>query len=256
MTRFPTSTQPRVLVLAGQGLNCEAETLLAFERVGFRGDVVHVDDVLAPDFDLMAYQVLAVPGGFSYGDHIGAGKALANRLQTGLSERFARFMDAPDKLAIGICNGCQALVKSGLWQRPDSMVKATVSLSANNSGTYICRWVDVHCRSGDGPWFIKAPERFSLPIAHGEGRFVSTDPLNPALVYDGDNPNGSQDNTAALTGYDGRVLVMMPHPERAIRFTQLPDWTNRRENARRLQQGEPDVGPGLAIFASAAHWFA
>lgn len=248
------TTSPKVLVFAGQGLNCEAETLLAFQQVGFSGDIVHVDDILASDFDLMAYDVVAVPGGFSYGDHIGAGKALANRLQSGLTDRFARFMEASDKLAIGICNGCQALVKSDLWQHPDQ--RQSVTLTANDHGTYVCRWVDVQCDDPQGPWFSQVPDKFALPIAHGEGRFMSGDRLTPALSYIGDNPNGSRENCAALTGYGGRALVMMPHPERAIRFTQQPDWTVVREECRRRGDDVPAHGPGQGIFASAAHWFA
>ena len=254
MSNATTKTEPKVLVFAGQGLNCEAETLAAFTQVGFAGDIVHVDDVLANDFDLMAYQVIAVPGGFSYGDHIGAGKALANRLKTGLTERFTRFMEASDKLAIGICNGCQALVKSDLWQHPDQ--RQSVTLTANDHGTYVCRWVEVEPGEGGDAWFSQTPQHFALPIAHGEGRFMANDALTPALTYIGDNPNGSQQNCAALTGYDGRALVMMPHPERAIRFTQQPDWTSVREGCRRNGQETPVHGPGRAIFASAAHWFA
>ena len=137
-------------------------------------------------------------------------------------------MEASDKLAIGICNGCQALVKSDLWQHPDQ--RQSVTLTANDHGTYVCRWVEVERGEGGDAWFSQTPQHFALPIAHGEGRFMANDALTPALTYIGDNPNGSQQNCAALTGYDGRALVMMmPHPERAVRFTQQPDWTSVRE---------------------------
>ena len=247
-------SQPKVLVLAGRGLNCEIETLHAFSLVGIEGQIRHVDDVLAPGFDLNAFNVLAVPGGFSFGDHTGAGKALANLLRDRLAERFLAFMDQPDRLAIGICNGCQALVKSGLWDRQAETDSGQVSVASNAGGDYICKWVQVSNQAPDSPWLNQVPGQLALPIAHGEGRFVATAELSPALAYEGENPNGSQQETAAVTGFDGRLIAMMPHPERALRFTQQPDWTAKRERLRRAGEALPADGPGLSIFRSAARW--
>lgn len=259
------SAHANVLVLGGHGLNCEDETLRAFESAGASGRIAHVDDLAANTALLNDAQILAVPGGFSFGDHTGAGKALANLLTGSLADAIRSFLEK-DRLAIGICNGCQALVKSGLFDREGA---PAVSIAANAGGTYQCRWVHLETVESSSPW-LSGIDRMFVPIAHGEGRFVANKTLPVALKYticsapersddaiDGlpVNPNGSQMDCAAITGYDGRVLAMMPHPERALRFDQRPDWTRVREQLRRAGQPVPQKADGAALFENAVKWF-
>lgn len=243
------SAIPSALIVAGHGLNCESETLRAFELAGAKGRMVHLDDLADAPEQLRCHQILALPGGFSYGDHLGAGQALASRLRQDLGEAIADFM-AGDRLAIGLCNGCQALVKSGLWNGGGS---EGISLAPNAGGSYLCKWVRLEAVSAS-PW-LDGIKSLELPIAHREGRFVGTG-LPIALRYLGGNPNGSVDGAAGVTGYGGRLLAMMPHPERAVRFTQRPNWTAERERLRRKGGVVPEHADGLRIFANAVRAFA
>ncbi len=253
--------QPRAIILSGYGLNCEEETKFAFERVGARADIVHVNDLIARRGRLREYQILAIPGGFSYGDDTGSGKAYANKLKNHLAEELAAFATA-DKLMIGICNGFQVLTNAGLLPG---------ALTFNDNARYSVRWVDLKV-AGVSPW-LAGLKNISLPIAHGEGKFYADQRSLAALKKRNEiglrytkgeicayqdlapNPNGSLDSIAAVTSRKGRILGMMPHPERAMFFTQLPHWTYLKEKLRRAGQGLPADGPGLQIFRNAVQYF-
>ncbi len=254
-------TKPSVLVFSGYGLNCEEETLRAFELSGGKGAIVHINDVIAKPSMLEKVQIIALPGGFSYGDDTGSGKAYGNRLRGHLRQALENFLQR-DTLAIGICNGFQILTAAGIL--PGALI-------ANDSGRYVCRWVDVEVK-GKSPW-LAGMGRIELPIAHGEGKYYApcatlvhlnkTDAI--ALTYvKGEmanhfelpaNPNGAMEDIAGVLARDGRVLGLMPHPERAVSFYQLPHWTYVREQYEREGKKLPTDGPGLQLFKNAVEYF-
>jgi phosphoribosylformylglycinamidine synthase len=265
-------TQPNALVLSGYGLNCEEETKkLAFERAGVKGDIVHINDIIANRNLLQNYQIMAFPGGFSYGDDTGSGNAMANKIRNNLGDELNKFVHE-NKLIIGICNGFQILVNLGLLPALDGKYGTRqVALAHNTNARYTIRWVDLKFE-GKGPW-LNGIETIALPIAHGEGRLYAESSvlkelndknLVAARYVKGHicnhfnlpaNPNGSLEDIAGITDESGRILGMMPHPERAIEFTQLPHWTFLKESESRGKISLPTEGPGLQIFRNAMEYF-
>ncbi len=215
------ATKPRVIILAGYGLNCEDETAFAFETAGAKAEIAHINDLKKID----SYQILVVPGGFSFGDDTGSGKAYAHKLKAKLGDQLQEFLTR-DTLMIGICNGFQILTSAGILPG---------ALTHNDSQRYISKWVEVRAE-GNSPWLMpsRTPsalplqlkgelERVSLPIAHGEGKYIIDPKQPPTIAFRYvENPNGSTDDIAGILGYDGRVLGMMPHPERAQFEWQRP----------------------------------
>jgi len=244
-------SKPKVLVISGYGLNCETETAFAFELAGGKADIVHVNDLIAGTKRLKDYQILAIGGGFAYGDDTGSGRAYANKLMNHLSTEVKQFC-AADKLVIGICNGFQVVVHAGLL--PGALVH-------NQSARYLDRWVNLKVEN-DSPW-LKSITTLAVPIAHGEGNFyVAPSQLKIlkqnhqiALRYLPPNPNGSTDNIAGVTDKTGRILGLMPHPERAMFFTHLPNWPLLKEQHLRAGQPLPKFGPGLQIFQNGIQYF-
>lgn len=259
---------PRVLVLIGYGINCDEETRFAFERTGARADLVHINDLIETPKRLDDYQIVAFPGGFSYGDDTGSGNALAWKIRNNLG--IERFID--DKLVIGICNGFQVLVNLGLLPALNGQYgQRQVALNHNDSARYSDRWVDLDF-NGKSPW-TKGMGRISLPIAHGEGNFYASSEvldqikrkdLVAARYVEGEicnhfsypaNPNGSLEDIAGITDGTGRIFGLMPHPERAISFTQLPHWTFLREKFRREGREIPEEARGIKIFENGVKYF-
>jgi len=253
--------KPKTLILRAAGVNCDQETAYAFEQAGAVAQSVHINRLLAEPDLLQRFQIMAVPGGFSYGDDIAAGRILANQIHHHLAEHFVRFIEA-GKPIIGICNGFQVLVKTDLL--PGNLAGRagqTATLGNNDCGRFVDRWVHLSGRGSKCIW-TAGIDRLELPVAHGEGKFVPTDPTvrqalwdnrQVALVYslaDGSpaqgqfpsNPNGSVDDIAGVCDSTGLVLGLMPHPERFIDPTQHPAWT---------QRSSPPAGQGLAIFQNA-----
>jgi len=261
---------PRVMVLKEHGTNCEVEVKFAFEKAGARADVVHMEDLIASPRLLGEYQVLVFPGGFSYGDDTGAGLAWANRMRNHLGGEIMEFATG-DRLALGVCNGFQAMVALGLLPLLGGKMTPRVALSPNENARYTDRWVDLEF-FGKSPW-VAGLRGMSLPIAHGEGRFQASE-ADLAEVENGGlvaaryvrgqvcesqdlpaNPNGAMNSIAGITDPSGRILGMMPHPERAVDPTQLPDWPLTREKLRRAGGDLPEEGPGLALFRNAVAYF-
>lgn len=242
--------KPKVCILRAAGTNCDKETGFAFIKAGAEIEFVHINRLINRDKNLYDYQILAVPGGFTYGDDIAAGKILANELRYKLAEDLKKFIKC-GKLIIGICNGFQILVKSGLLPGNENF-KQTASLIINDSGKFEDRWVylrqNAECRMQKCVWTKNLPEIIYLPVAHGEGKFVAQDKTvlkrlkeNNQIVfqYHKYNPNGSQDNIAGICDKTGRILGLMPHPERHADFSQHPKWTGLKNKKD---------GDGLAIF--------
>lgn len=252
---------PKILVISGYGLNCEEETAYAFNLAGGEARIVHINDLISGTHKLKNYQILALGGGFAYGDDTGSGRAYANKLVNHLQHELAEFTQK-DKLVIGICNGFQITTHTKLL--PGTLVH-------NQSARYLDRWVDLKV-ANNSPW-LKNITNFSIPIAHGEGNYyVSPTELRKlqqnhqiALRYvKGEictwqnlpaNPNGSTDNIAGVTDKSGRILGLMPHPERAMFFTHLPNWTYLKEKYSRAGQSLPQYGPGLQIFRNGVQYF-
>jgi phosphoribosylformylglycinamidine synthase len=251
---------PRVLILRAPGANCDGETQFAFETAGAVAERVHINRLREQPALLQRYQILVIPGGFTYGDDVAAGKILANQLSCFLGDSLRRFRDAA-KLVLGVCNGFQALLKAGLIVPPDDD-GPVATLAHNASGRFQDRWVTLQAFPGRCP-FLTGIDRLLVPIAHGEGQFVCREPwmlhgLEQAgqivLKYvarpDNDgrayNPNGSQGDVAGLCDASGRVLGLMPHPERHVLPTQHPRWT---------RLGLAKEGEGLALFRNAVKFF-
>ncbi|MEK6933339.1 MAG: phosphoribosylformylglycinamidine synthase I [Nanoarchaeota archaeon] len=265
-------TKPNTLVLTGYGINCDEETKFAFEKAGAKADIVHINDLIETPKRLDDYQIVAFPGGFSYGDDTGAGNALANKVRNHLLEEFGDFVKK-DKLVIGICNGFQVLTNLGLLPAfNEKYGYRNVALVHNNSTRYQCEWIDIEF-NGKSPW-TKDIGRISLPIAHGEGKFftdrntlkkLNEKSLVAAKYIRGEifnlykkteyNPNGSLDDIAGITDESGRILGMMPHPERAIDFTHLPHWTLLKEKYKRAGREIPDEASGIIIFKNGVKYF-
>lgn len=247
--------KPKVMVLSGYGLNCEEETKFAFELAGGEADIVHINDLIAQPQLLTQYQILAFPGGFSYGDDTGSGKAYANKFKNHLSKELEDFLKR-DTLVIGICNGFQIVTNLGILPG---------ALTYNSGGKYLDRWVDLEVK-GKSPW-LTGIKSISVPIAHGEGCYVvpaqqySKMKKSKEIAFEyvkGDickfqnlptNPNGSMRNIAGVLAYKGRVLGMMPHPERAMFVYQNPLWYKNNKRAT------TKWGDGLEIFKNGINYF-
>ncbi|MGQ9546022.1 MAG: phosphoribosylformylglycinamidine synthase I [Dehalococcoidia bacterium] len=254
-------TRVNILILRAPGTNCDMETAFAFEQAGAQVDLVHVEELIRRGKTLSSYQVMVVPGGFTYGDDISAGKILANELRLKLKEEIQRFVD-DGRLILGICNGFQVLVKAGLLPTSkgrSSPVLQGLTLASNESGKFECRWVYLRTNKTSPCIFTRGIDAMYLPVAHGEGRVVAEqgalEESNVALYYadeTGDiragyphNPNGSMNNIAGICDATGRIFALMPHPERFIRWTQHPKWTRGPWR---------DYGDGFGIFKNAVEW--
>lgn len=247
---------PRAMILRAPGTNCDHETAYAFERAGAIARRVHVraltqKPALADDF-----QILCIPGGFSYGDDIASGRIFALELKSRLADSLAKFRDRGG-LILGICNGFQVLLQTGLLLADPQTSAARASLAHNTSGMFIDRWVQLRAVPGRCV-FLQGMDRFELPVAHGEGRFVTRSPEDfeafdtagqLVLRYDIDasgmasNPNGAAGNVAGVCDETGRILGLMPHPERFVDAIQHPSWAGRLDPAA--------VGTGLPLFTNA-----
>ncbi|MBA7663963.1 Phosphoribosylformylglycinamidine synthase subunit PurQ [subsurface metagenome] len=251
-------SKAKTLILRAPGTNCDAETAFAFEQAGAEASLVHVNQLIRGEQRLADYQIMVIPGGFTYGDDIAAGKVLANELRLKLGEDIPRFIK-DGGLILGICNGFQVLVKAGILPRPANGSPPLLTLMTNDSGKFECRWVHLRVNKKSPCVFTRGIDSLYLPVAHAEGKVVA-DPqalpeLDVVLYYtdeDGNsnagypyNPNGSVENIAGIGDTSGRIFALMPHPERYIRGTQHPQWT---------KQGAKQYGDGFQIFLNAVKW--
>ncbi len=257
----------RALVLSGYGINCEKEMAKGATLAGAEVVTAHAKSWLLGEIDLSGFDFLLFPGGFSFGDELGAAKAFANRIAfSKQSEDLARFVEKGNCI-LGVCNGFQLLVKLGLL--PGLEKGAAASLIRNTSGRFEARWVHQKVLPSKCV-FTKGLTDLYLPVRHGEGNFIM--PGSDRLMEEGlialqyttpcgslteefpHNPNGSKFSIAGITDPTGRVLGMMPHPEAALFFTQLPNWTREKEEKKRAGQPIPTYGPGLSLFKNAINY--
>ncbi len=251
-------SKARTLILRAPGTNCDAETAFAFEQAGAEVSLVHVNQLIRGEQQLSDYQIMVIPGGFTYGDDIAAGKVLANELRLRLGEDIPRFIE-DGGLILGICNGFQVLVKAGILPRPTNGSPPLLTLMTNDSGKFECRWVHLRVNKKSPSVFTRGINSLYLPVAHAEGKVVAEPKVLPELdvvLYYTDehgnsnagypyNPNGSIGNIAGISDTSGRIFALMPHPERYIRGTQHPQWTRR---------GAKQYGDGFQIFLNAVKW--
>ncbi len=253
----------RVAVLKAPGTNCDGETAYAFEQAGASAEWVWVEELKGQKKRLDAYSILAIPGGFTYGDDLGAGKLLANELKYRLNDALKNFL-RDDRLILGICNGFQMLVKSGILPSGKLGTSQEATLTFNDSGKFEDRWVYLKPEFNVCVWTQGMEDPIELPVAHGEGKFVPKDPtvLEQLLGFgqivfhycdaQGQeagypwNPNGSVGNIAGICDPTGRILGLMPHPERHVTRTQHPRWTR---GANRSEEGD-----GLQILRNGVKW--
>jgi len=244
--------KPRALILRTAGTNCDTETAYAFELAGAAPSLMHINRLLERPSAVSEFQILAFPGGFSYGDDIAAGKIFANQIMHHLRQPLDEFLRA-GKPVIGICNGFQVLVKTDLLPGPiGGGIGQTATLTGNDCGRFVDRWIRLEPRKSHCIWTANL-EPLELPVAHGEGKFVPADESvrralwqngQVALTYaSSNNPNGSIDDIAGICDRTGLVLGIMPHPERHVSCLQHPGW------ARALHVESP--GPGLQFFQNA-----
>lgn len=259
----------KVIVLRTAGTNCDAEAVFAFESCGAQAQAVHINQLFDGHVRLKDWHILVIPGGFTYGDDIESGRVLANELRLRLGEDLCRFI-GDGKLMIGICNGFQVMVKAGILPGPlDSNEKKMhapaqkATLINNDSGKFEDRWCHLKT-AGKSVWTEGLGSIVYLPVAHAEGKFIPKDQDVLAKLRDNgqiafrycsaqggkpaypENPNGSVDDVAGITDKTGRVLGLMPHPERHFLFTQHPCWTRLSPNGKH--------GHGAKIFENGVQY--
>ena len=252
----------KAIVLRAAGINCDIETEHALELAGAKAKRIHINRIIEDKTLLDEFQIIVFPGGFSYGDDVAAGKILANQIRNHIYEPIRKFID-DGKLVLGICNGFQVLVKTGILPGDNSTKhQEEVTITYNDSGKFEDRWVYLAPQT-DKCIFIEPGRQIYLPVAHAEGKVVTRDDAtleklksegHVAFKYvdkngqESDypvNPNGSMDSIAGLTDITGRILGFMPHPERFVRPTQHPHWTRLKEKP---------AGDGMTIFNNAVKY--
>lgn len=261
--------QVKALIITGFGINCEEEMAAAYRLAGAEAAIVHINDILVDGFSIHAFDILNFPGGFSFGDDIASGKVMANKVRCKMLPSGQTFLDdirkflAKGKCILGVCNGFQILVKTGLLPNITGDLTQEVTLTRNGSGKFEDRWCRCKVTPNANTPFLKGLETLYLPVRHGEGQLIIKDDAvrqgildktlnclsyadeqdNPTADYPA-NPNGSDLNCAGLADPTGQIFGLMPHPEACLSLYNRPDWA-------RLKREQPDIseaGDGLKIF--------
>ena len=253
--------QPKAIIVRTAGTNCDVESAFAAEKAGFKTERVHINRIASGDVKLDDYSFMFIPGGFSYGDDVAAGKIMSLELNKRLGDALVQF-DEKGKLILGVCNGFQVLIKTGLIPfRSKSPAEMRATLTDNDSGKFEDRWVNLKIESENVCVFTRnVKPQLELPVAHGEGKFMlgnsndikeleangqivlryvsknGGDPVYP------EDPNGSMGHIAGVCNKSGTIFGLMPHPERFLNRTNHPRWT--REDIS-------EEGDGTGIFRNA-----
>lgn len=262
--------KPKVLIMSGYGINCENESAHAFEKAGAEAEIVHINDLIAKKRDLSDYDIIMFPGGFSYGDDTGSGNAFANKIKNNLWTDLSEFIRS-GKLILGVCNGFQVMVRLGLFALEEGKYGERIAaLESNTSNRYECRWVHLK-NNNDKCIFTKNIKTTNLPVAHGEGRFFcdqetleklkennqivftySDETGRPANKKYPLNPNGATEDIAGICDISGRIMGMMPHPERALYSINDPGFHKKKEIAKRNNEEIPElIDSNFMIFKNA-----
>lgn len=250
----------KTLILRTAGTNCDKETAFAFEKAGSDVELIHINELVKKKNAFKKFHMLAIPGGFTYGDDVASGKILANEMKFGLKDQISQFVSA-GKPIIGICNGFQVLVKMGLLPKVKGKFNVEATLSLNDCGSFVDKWVHLK-KDADTKciWAKDLPDVINIPIAHAEGKFIPKDRKILKTLRDNGqvvfrytdetgtssgaphNPNGSVDDIAGVCDPTGTILGLMPHPERHMTYLQHPNW--RRASAFQRRK----MGIGIKIF--------
>ncbi|MBD3224246.1 MAG: phosphoribosylformylglycinamidine synthase subunit PurQ [Caldithrix sp.] len=259
----------RALVVTGYGINCEEEMAAAYRMAGAEAKIVHLNEIFSGQYRLQDYQILNFPGGFSFGDDLGAAKVLSNKIKYKKTVRGHYLIDEIGKFIsdgnyiLGVCNGFQALVKMGILPNIGKNFDQEATITFNNSGRFEDRWVTCGVNPQSESSFLNDLKLLELPVRHGEGkllfknediaRSVVQNHLNTLSYVDEQgkptphypqNPNGSQLNCAGLVDESGQIFGLMPHPEAFLSLYNHPNWGWLKRH-----QTEPDEeGQGLQIF--------
>jgi phosphoribosylformylglycinamidine synthase len=235
---------PKVCILRSDGANCDEELFYAFEKFGASSVMVHINELRNKSKKLKDFQILALPGGFSYGDDIASGKVLAVELISFLKEELRDFVTRKG-LVLGICNGFQTLVRTGLLPF-NNLGKMDVTLAQNDSGHFECRWIKIKMEKNKCAFLNQTAEIIDIAVNHGEGKFFAPPAVINKVEYENlvvfryvdrngrptqnypQNPNGSINAIASVCDPTGRILGMMPHPEKFIEVTQHPNWRRQK----------------------------
>lgn len=258
----------KALVITGFGINCEEELAAAFRLAGGTADIAHVNEVFEGDFSIQEYDVLSFPGGFSFGDDLGSGKVMANKIKykllpnkNTLLQELKIFLDNGN-FVLGICNGFQFLVRLGLVPNVGLKFEQEATLAQNDSGLFEDRWVYCKVNPESNSPFLEGIDVLPLPVRHGEGKLIIKKELEEevlkknlqVLTYCDEaggptsqypfNPNGSAHQIAGLSDTTGQILGLMPHPEAFLSLYNHPNWAAMKSNNPNLEE----EGLGLKIF--------
>jgi phosphoribosylformylglycinamidine synthase len=265
----------KALVLTGYGLNCDYETAYALELAGALAQRVHINSLIDGSVSLEKFKIMAFIGGFSWGDDHGAGVIQAVRMKTNIGDKLLDYIERGN-LVIGICNGFQCLVNLGLLPGIDEdYTQRTVALTNNECGNFRDDWVYLTINQASPCIFTKGLHKIELPIRHGEGKLFAENDIMQKLSANNQivlryafpdgrqaqgafpyNPNGSVDDVAGICDPTGRIFGLMPHPEAFNNWTNHPNWTRVKEQAKRGQATPPgDMTPGIRIFKNAVDYF-
>lgn len=235
--------KPKVCILRSDGTNCDEDLFYAFQKVGGDPEYVHVNELRNKDKSLKSFQILALPGGFSYGDDLASGKVLAVELISFFKDDLQRFVDKKGYV-LGVCNGFQTLIRTGLLPF-NTLGIMHATLTNNDSGHFECRWVRIKGEKSKASYFDDLTDPMSVSVNHGEGKLFANDKILDKLEQENlivfryvngdgqptqeypDNPNGALHAIAGITDKTGRIFGLMPHPEKFVDITQHPNW--RRE---------------------------
>ncbi len=257
------------LIITGYGINCEEELAAAYNLAGAESQIVHLNDIFLERFSIDDFDILNFPGGFSFGDDLGSGKVLANKMKYKKMSSGKLFLDElkdfidSGKYILGVCNGFQFLVKMGLLPNISGDMEQEVTLTRNDSSKFEDRWVWCKVNPNSNTPFLKGIDQFAVPVRHGEGKLIIRDEKVKANIVENNlnclaycteageltaeypqNPNGSDLNCAGLTDKTGQILGLMPHPEAYLSLYNHPNWGQlKRENPEISEDGE-----GLKIF--------
>ena len=276
------SYTPSVAVLFGFGINCDRETAAVFNLVGGQSKRIHLNSFINGDENLEDYDILAVPGGFSFGDHLGSGRLMGNRMRFSLRDKLQNFVSS-GKPIIGICNGFQVLVKTGLLPGPENKIPDFIqraSLTLNDTGRYEDRWVTLEFNPDSNCIWTKGITRMDCPVRHGEGKYVMpesdsletlsnnnqivvkyvdpktkpgegfTDEILPFPI----SPNGSMRNIAGISDKTGLIFGLMPHPEAVYAKWLHPDNSRNTAPGAISENSHEWEGEGLQIFRNAIEY--
>ncbi|SES80307.1 phosphoribosylformylglycinamidine synthase subunit PurQ [Hymenobacter actinosclerus] len=271
------NSKVQALILTGFGINCEEEFAAAYRLAGAEATIVHLNQVLHGHVSIHDYDILNFPGGFSFGDDLGSGVVLANKLRYRKNDEGRTLLDdirefvAGGKHVLGICNGFQVLVKLGLLPDLAGTVTPEVTLTHNASGRYEDRWVRLKVNPKSNTPFLRGLDTLEVPVRHGEGRLIIGNSETAAAIearglnclsYLDEagaptanyphNPNGADLHCAGLTDTTGRVFGLMPHPEAFLSLYNHPDWARRK----RANASISEDGDGLKLFRNIVEWVA